>query len=191
MGQVIEFSKQPYRADAKAPLPPSDPINSLDYVRMGEVVKRIVGLTSLRQVIVFTHNIWFATKLLTEFDDSKQDCSYYDVSREGELIGVVSKGSHPRSDSVKNLRGRINVIIQGAEKQTGEVRQALVENAYGLLRSLCEVIVETELLAGVTTRYEPNVRMTVLSQIKVGALQAATEAICPVFEDCCRYMESH
>ena len=50
---------------------------------------------------------------------------------------------------------------------------------------------ETELLAGVTTRYEPNVRMTVLSQIKVGALQAATEAICPVFEDCCRYMESH
>ena len=31
MGQVIEFSKQPYRADAKAPLPPSDPINNLDF----------------------------------------------------------------------------------------------------------------------------------------------------------------
>jgi hypothetical protein len=78
-----------------------------------------------------------------------------------------------------------------AEKQTGELRQVLVEKAYELLRSLCEVIVESELLAGVTTRYQPNVRMTVLPQIKGNVLQAATEVICPVFEDCCRYIASH
>jgi hypothetical protein len=155
------------------------------------VVKRIFGLTDTRQVIVFTHNIWFATKLLSEFEQRKKDCSYYDVSREGDSIGIVSKGTHPRSDTVKNLRTRINNVVQGAEKQVGEVRQALVENAYGLLRSLCEVIVESDLLAGVTTRYEPNVRMTVLGQIKGKELQTATEAICPVFDDCCRYMESH
>lgn len=174
-----------------APVIFDDPINSLDYVRMGEVVKRMVGLTEHRQVIVFTHNIWFATKLLSEFEKRKSDCSYYDVSREGERIGVVSKGTHPRSDSVKNLRARIHTVVQTAEKQAGEVRQALVENAYGILRSLCEVVVESELLAGVTTRYEPNVKMTVLGQIKGEALRAATEAICPVFDDCCRYMESH
>src|SRR5690606_34542374 len=81
--------------------------------------------------------------------------------------------------------------LQLAEKQTGELRQVLVEKAYELLRSLCEVIVEAELLAGVTTRYQPNVRMTVLPQIKGNALQAATEVICPIFEDCCRYIASH
>jgi recombinational DNA repair ATPase RecF len=180
-------------ASLKPPAPVifDDPINSLDYIRMSEVVNRIVSLTAHRQVIVFTHNIWFATELLSRFEERKADCFYYDVSREGDLIGVISKGTHPRSDTVKNLRSRINTMVQGAEKQTGEVRQALVEKGYELLRSLCEVIVETELLAGVTTRYQPNVRMTVLPKIKGEALTAAVEVICPVFEDCCRYIASH
>lgn len=174
-----------------APVVFDDPINSLDYIRMSEVVDRMVRLTQQRQVIVFTHNIWFATELLSRFEKRPADCSYYDVSREGESIGIVSKGTHPRSDTVKNLKGRINHMVQNAEKQTGEVRQALVEKAYELLRSLCEVIVETELLAGVTTRYRPNVQMTMLPQIKGSALRAAIDVILPVFEDCCRYIASH
>jgi hypothetical protein len=66
-----------------------------------------------------------------------------------------------------------------------------MEKGYEHLRTLCEVIVEAELLQKVTTRYEPMVRMTLLPKIKVRALAEARAIICSVFEDCCRYIASH
>jgi len=69
-------------------------------------------------------------------------------------------------DTYSNLRGRINTLIKSAENLTGEIQAAIVEKAYELLRNVCEVIVEQELLQGVTQRYHPNVMMTRLTQHK-------------------------
>jgi hypothetical protein len=174
-----------------APVIFDDPINSLDYKRMGEVVSRIVNLSESRQVIVFTHNIWFATELLASFEKQPQHCSYYDVSRDGVRIGVVSKGTHPRSDTFANLKSRINSLIQTAEKSSGEAQSALIEKAYELVRNICEVVVEKDLLQGVTQRYQPNVMMTRLPEINFAGLQKAVNDIYPIYEDSCRYIGSH
>jgi recombinational DNA repair ATPase RecF len=182
---------------AEASLKPSapvifdDPINSLDYKRLAEVVDRIVALSDTRQVIVFTHNIWFTTELLARFEKRPLDCSYYDVSRDGAKIGIVSKGTHPRSDTVANLRGRINTLIQSAEKSSGEPLAALIEKAYELIRNICEVIVEQDLLQGVTQRYQPNVMMTKLPKINFNGLEGSVGTIYPIYEDSCRYIGSH
>lgn len=191
--KVIALADFLAEATLKPPAPVifDDPINSLDYKRMAEVVGRIVTLSETRQVIVFTHNIWFTTELLARFEKRPQDCSYYDVARDGAKIGIVSKGTHPRSDTFSNLRGRINTLIQSAEKATGETQAALIEKAYELVRNVCEVIVEQELLQGVTQRYQPNVMMTKLPKINFAGLEAAVAAINPIFEDCCRYIGSH
>jgi hypothetical protein len=155
------------------------------------VVTRIVALSDSRQVIVFTHNIWFTTEMLARFEKRPEDCAYYDVTRDDMKIGIVSKGTHPRSDTVSNLRGRINTLVQSAEKASGETQAALIEKAYELVRNICEVIVEQELFQGVTQRYQPNVMMTKLSKINFAGLEAAVSAINPIFEDCCRYIGSH
>ncbi len=191
--KVIALADFLAEASLKPPAPVifDDPINSLDYRRMAEVVNRIVSLSDSRQVIVFTHNIWFTTELLARFEKRPQDCSYFDVARDGTKIGLVSKGTHPRSDTFSSLRGRINVLIQSAEKATGETQAALIEKAYELMRNICEVIVEEDLLQGVTKRYQPNVMMTRLPNINFAGLQAAVAAISPLFEDCCRYIASH
>jgi len=191
--KVIALADFLAEASLKPPAPVifDDPINSLDYKRMAEVVDRIVALSGTRQVIVFTHNIWFTTELLARFEKRPQDCSYYDVSRDGAKIGIVTKGTHPRSDTVANLRGRINVLIQSAERSSGEPQAALIEKAYELIRNICEVIVEQELLQGVTQRYQPNVMMTRLPQINFSCLEGAVAAINPIYEDCCRYIGSH
>jgi hypothetical protein len=89
------------------------------------------------------------------------------------------------------LKGRINGVIQAAESATGETQSALIEKAYELMRNICEVIVEEELLRGVTKRYQPTVRMTVLGNINFSGLEAAVAVINPLFEDCCRYIASH
>ena len=176
-----------------APVIFDDPINSLDYRRMSEVVRRLVKLSLTRQVIVFTHNIWFTIELLAAFDNTQdaQHCSYYDVGRDELKIGIVSKGNHPRSDTYNNLKGRINNLLQEAGKATGEIQAALIEKAYELIRSICEVIVESELLQGVTQRYQPNVMMTRLPNIRFDRLEAAVAAITPIFENCCRNIGSH
>jgi hypothetical protein len=174
-----------------APVIFDDPMTSLDYKRISEVVERLTKLTDERQVVIFTHNIWFVTELLAKFDKRRKDCSYYDVDRDGDRIGIVTKGNHPRVDNFGNLKGRINELIHTATKASGEVREALIEKGYELLRNVCEVIVETELLQGVTRRYQLNVMMTMLPKINCDGLDEAIKAIYPVFEDCCRYIGSH
>ncbi len=177
-----------------APVVFDDPINSLDYIRINEVVDRLTSLSESRQVIVFTHNIWFATALLTKFEKRVGECSYFDVRRDDsnvESVDIVTKSTNPRSDSVKSLTASVNTCFERAAKEDPALKHIWIEKAYEYIRSLCEVIVEQELLAGATRRFEPNVRMTVLTNIKGRALKDAFGVIVPAFEDCCRYMSSH
>ena len=173
-----------------APLVFDDPVNSLDYRRIREVADRVRDLAVDRQVIVFTHNIWFATELLSRFESNQAHCTYYDVNDE-PAKGTIVPGSHPRWDTVKKTTGKINELIQAAKAQQGETREALIERAYSRIRTWCEVVVESELLAGVTQRHQPNVMMTALPNIKVAGLSAATTAILPIFKKACRVIDAH
>ncbi|HMJ05261.1 MAG TPA: AAA family ATPase, partial [Chthoniobacterales bacterium] len=175
-----------------APVVFDDPVNSLDYKRLQYVVDRVVELSATRQVIVFTHNIWFAAEILSRFDKATTgDCTYYGVAEANGSSGIVTRGSHPRWDTVAKLAGRINQLMHGAGTAMGEAQASLVESAYGNIRSWCEVVVEQELLAGVTQRYQPNVAMTKLPHIKPAKFVAARDVILPLFEKACRVMSAH
>ena len=113
------------------------------------------------------------------------------MTAEGDRIGAVARGSHPRTDTFNDRKKRIQHLIDEAKKASGETRQALIEKGYEELRGACEIVVEKDLLKGVTERYRPNVRMTVLHQIRADRLPAAVQGITPVFEKCCRMIASH
>ncbi len=70
--------------------------------------------------------------------------------------------------------------------QQGEARAALVHQGYSHIRSWCELFTEEELLKGVVRRYEANVRMTTLLDIKTDRLAASIAAVAKVFDDACR-----
>jgi len=188
---IADFLAEASLRKTSAPIVFDDPVNSLDYKRLQYVVDRIVSLSATRQVVVFTHNIWFATELLSRFDKATADCTYYGVSDLDGAVGIVNKGSHPRWDTVKQLNGRVNQLLQSAGSVQGEAQTAIVESAYGVIRSWCEVVVEQELLAGVTQRYQPNVAMTKLAQIKPDRFNQAKDVILSTFEKACRMMPGH
>ncbi|GIW41858.1 MAG: hypothetical protein KatS3mg076_2435 [Candidatus Binatia bacterium] len=175
----------------KSPIVFDDPVTSLDHKRLRHVVDRIVELSKERQVIVFTHDIWFAAEILGRFEREPRECVFYDVRTEGVAIGLLARGSHPRTDTFNDRRSRINTLIASAERVAGATRDALIEKAYEELRGACEVVVEKDLLRGVTERYRPNVRMTVLEQIRADRLPAAIARIMPIFEKCCGVIASH
>lgn len=188
---LADFLAEAALPKAGAPIIFDDPVNSLDYKRLEYVVNRIVQLAQAGQVIVFTHNIWFAVELLSYCEKNPDMCTYYDVAATEETVGLVEKGTHPRWDNVKKTSGTINQVIAAAEKASGEVRQALVESGYDWIRAWCEVVVEQELLGGVTQRYQPHVRMTCLPNIKADRLEATIGVILPIFERACRATPAH
>ena len=175
----------------RSPIVFDDPVTSLDHKRLRHVVNRVVELSRHRQVIVFTHDIWFAAELLGCLEREPNECAFYDVTAEDQRIGLVERGSHPRTDTFNDRKRKITTLISEAAKETGETRQALVEKGYEELRGACEIVVEKDLLKGVTERYRPNVRMTVLDQIRADRLPSARRRIVQVFDSCCRFIASH
>lgn len=176
---------------ASSPVIFDDPVNSLDYRRIAEVSSRIASLAEDRQVIVFTHNIWFATELLSRFEKKPTLCSYFSIQDDGPVKGIVSSGTHPRWDTVKKMTGKVNAILQAAKAAEGETREALVEKGYSLVRSWCEVVVEQELLQQVVQRYQPNVMLTKLHAIDGKKVDEAKKIIVPIYEKACRIMDGH
>lgn len=186
---LADFLAEARLAGITAPVSFDDPFSSLDHRRINEVARRIASLAADNQVIVFTHDIFFATTLLSLFEASKR-CAYFQIT-DDDGKGMVTRASGPRWDSLSNLKTNINKTIEAARAVDGEARAALIREGYDWIRSWCEVFAETELLAGVSQRYQPNIRMTTLSSIKASALPAASEVVTRVFEDACRYIPGH
>ncbi len=186
---VADFIAEVRMSDNSVPVIFDDPVSSLDHRRVQEVANRITDLASDHQVVVFTHDIFFATCLLALFEKSDR-CVYYRVTDE-DGKGTVERGTGPRWDTNKNLTANINVSIEEAKQAVGEEREAHIRDAYGWIRSWCEVFVERDVLAQVTERYQPNVRMTNLGRINVSLLEETIRTVTSVFEDACRYIEAH
>lgn len=186
---MADFLAEARLAGITAPVIFDDPVSSLDHRRINEVAQRIASLAETTQVVVFTHDIFFATTLLTLMETTKR-CSYFHITDE-EGKGQITRATGPRWDSLNNLKKNINETIQAARSQQGDARAALVRTGYDWIRAWCEVFTETELLHGVTQRYQPNVRMTNLPKIKAHALPAAIETVNRIFEEACRYIDGH
>lgn len=186
---MADFLAEARLAGITAPVIFDDPVSSLDHRRINEVAQRVTLLAETTQVIVFTHDIFFASTLLALMETTKR-CAYFQITDE-EGKGKITRATGPRWDSLSNIKKNINETIQAATSQDGDARAALVRTGYDWIRAWCEVFTETELLQGVTQRYQPNVRMTNLPKIKADALPAAIETVNRIFEDACRYIDGH
>lgn len=188
---IADFLAEARLAGIAAPVIFDDPVSSLDYRRIDEVAERVAKLSEETQVLVFTHDILFTTKLLSLFEKSKR-CTYLHVSDSDDGgKGQITPASGPRWDSLAKLKGRINTEIQSAQAETGEAQDAHIRVAYSWIRSWCEVFIEQEVLQGVTQRLQPNVAMGSLARIKVDRLADCFSKVSKVFEDACRYTEAH
>lgn len=186
---LADFLAEARLAGITAPIIFDDPVSSLDHRRINEVAQRVARLADDNQVIVFTHDILFATTLLSLFEESKR-CVYFQITDENGK-GQITRASGPRIDSLNAIRRRITDSIQAAKAQEGEVRDALVRMAYSHVRAWCEVFTEEELLKGVTKRYRANVQMTTLPNIDGTKLNEIGPKVTEIFEVACRYIDGH
>lgn len=186
---LADFLAEARLSGVTAPIIFDDPVSSLDHRRINEVAQRIARLAEDNQVIVFTHDILFATTLLNLFEKSKRYIYFQITDENGK--GQVTRASGPRIDTLSAIKKRIAEAIKVAKSQEGEARDALVRMAYSHVRAWCEVFTEEELLKGVTKRYRANVQMTTLPQIDGGKLDEIGPKVTEIFEVACRYIDGH
>jgi recombinational DNA repair ATPase RecF len=188
---IADFLAEVSLRSGSAPVVFDDPVTSFDHRRIREIARRIAALSREHQVIVFTHDIWFTSELLAEFEQRQRDCTYYQLVDDGGIKGIVSRAAHPRLDNVNAVKRRLNAAIQDAAGGTDEDRQHRIDSAYSEVRTWCEIVAETELLKRVTQRHQPNVAMQNLASIRTEGLRTAIDVIYPIWEKANRYTTAH
>lgn len=123
--------------------------------------------------------------------EKSKRCVYFQITDEDGGKGKVTRATGPRWDTLSGIKGKLNSTIEAAKQQDGEARDALVRVGYGWIRSWCEVFTESELLQGVTQRYQPNVGMNRLANINTDKLAEIIPRVTEIFEDACRYIDGH
>lgn len=188
---LADFLAESRMRGTSAPLVFDDPVTSLDYRRLDEVAARIQSLAETHQVIVLTHNIMFASALISSRQSKKLRVKIYEVRDGGDTKGILAPNVEPQFDTPADLAKRINVKMQVIPKTEAIVQDALIKETYDLIRAWCESFVEQELLQNVTQRYRHNIMMTKLSKIDTTRLEAAVTVIEPLFARACDRMTGH
>lgn len=188
---IADFLAESRMRETKAPLVFDDPVTSLDYRRLDEVAARIQQLAETHQVIVLTHNIMFASALISGRQNKRLRTKIYEVRDGGATKGILAPDVEPRLDTAADLAKRINSKLDAVPGAEPVLQDALIKETYDLIRAWCEAFVEQELLQNVTQRYRANIMMTRLTKIDGARLEAAVAVIEPLFARACDRMTGH
>lgn len=148
-----------------------DPVSSLDHRRRWEVAERLAAESKLRQVIVFTHDIYFLAILEQKAAAVGATLSKNYIRRTSNGFGVHSQ--HLPFDVV-GTKARVGLLrqmlveAQQAKKEGDDDRlRMLTTAAYGKLRLAWERCVEEVLLNGVVQRFGEGVSTQKLKAVLV------------------------
>lgn len=165
-----------------------DPVTSLDHLNVERIAKRIAREALTRQVIVFTHNVLFASELERVMDELGGKYAARSIEK------VVSPGVVRESlpfDTMKTgrridfLEKRINPIKTKFENNEEDYKSE-TESFYKDLRRTWERAIEETLLNGIVIRYRRDVKPGNVNGIFIK--DADKQLIADNMHTCSKYM---
>jgi energy-coupling factor transporter ATP-binding protein EcfA2 len=151
---------------ALAPFPSAivldDPVSSLDHKRRERIARRLVEEATKRQVIVFTHDLRFVFDLQNATDTVGGSVNFQTAYATNSDTGRIDEGlpweGMTAEARLKTLRGHLQRA--GALYKADEIREYKrdVKQIYRDLRETWERAVELNLLGGVVTRFNADIR---------------------------------
>jgi energy-coupling factor transporter ATP-binding protein EcfA2 len=148
-----------------------DPVSSLDHRRRERVARRLVLEAAQRQVIVFTHDIYFLCILAEEAEAAGVPITTQSLVRRAEGFGVADpelpfegKNSSKRIGALKAHHQFISKLHEDGEEK--ECRKQTVD-AYFHLRLAWERAVEEVLLRKVVLRFRKGIETQRLAEVVV------------------------
>ena len=146
-----------------------DPVSSLDTERREKVAARLVDVASTRQVIVFTHDLVFASQLQAEAIRAGVTIGTRTLARQESGYGVAEDGFPFEGANCKDRIGQLKAMHQklDAEHRKGNIslHRQLTRDAYTKLRLAWEHGVEEVVLNGVVERFRPSIETNRLAGV--------------------------
>jgi wobble nucleotide-excising tRNase len=178
----------------KAPVVFDDPATSFDHERKEKIAKRIVDESGLRQAIVFTHDLMFASNIhdlvlnnSNSIDSNK--AIFHDMSTEGGRVGIVTENYYPGSVKLENYLPKIQTKITNAEQLSGEEKVDAIKSVYGMLRKAVEKIVEERIFGGIITRWSDHIQL--LNELKATLDKTKLQKARDLHGEFSQYIEAH
>jgi len=149
-----------------------DPVSSLDEERIRKVARRIArAAANGRQIIVFTHNMFFISEIRDAAAEASVDAAHHYVYRSpAPNFGIVANNQLPWE--LKPIKERLGIIttqisnLSNSEIDPEEYKNC-VTRISALLRTSWERAVEEKLLQGVVKRYGRPVATQMLHSVEV------------------------
>lgn len=148
-----------------------DPVSSLDHRRRWEVAERLVKESLTRQVIVFTHDIYFLLILEQKAEEVSASLTKNYIRRTAHGYGVYSEDLPFDVLKTKDRVGRLRQILvdvrNAAKCGDEDLQRQLTTKSYGLLRLAWERCIEEVLLNGAVQRFGEGVSTQRLKGVTV------------------------
>ena len=151
-----------------------DPVSSLDHVWAERVAKRLVEEAKTRQVIVFTHHLYFLYALRDAAFEASPQVPFRSqtIGWRSRRPGVVEEGLPWICSGVRDRIGILDRVLTEAsmhyeEDPSGEPYAHLRSRYIDLLRATWERLVEEDLFKGVVMRFKAEVPTRMLKEVLV------------------------
>lgn len=148
-----------------------DPVSSLDHRRRWHVAKRLAHEALTRQVIVFTHDIYFLCILQQHAVDMGLDLDPQCIRKSAAGFGVQSDrvpfDAMPTTKRIGALRDMLARVTAAKNRGDEESQTRLTRDTYFNLRLAWERAIEEVLLFGTVTRFEEGISTQKLRSVSV------------------------
>lgn len=166
-----------------------DPVNSQDHRRKDRIAARLVFEAKRRQVVIFTHDMVFLTRLI-EFADEDCNLVTHWVERDSQgNPGQVALGDSPAGSPAYRKTGKAEATLSEARAATGSQRHQLIQRGMGELRRTIEEVIPHFLFQEVVRRWNDRVIVTALRKVNWDA--QLVEQIVVTYEELSRHIEGH
>lgn len=168
-----------------------DPVTSLDHDWKERLAKVLVREAEERQVIIFTHDLVFAS-FLADQAKYRSDCDsiFHQLSKINGAAGMVSADDPPASGSYSDKLSDANRLRDEArDGAAGSHQEALIRHGFAHLRAAYELYCENRLFGEVVRRFDDHVRIGALRPRKLTG-EFVGDFI-GSWKNVCRYIPGH
>ena len=170
--------------ELRAPIVFDDPTSSLDSNFEEAFAKRLSELSKERQVIIFTHRLPLLRYTQDEVKQAKVSVKY--IFKRGQVSGEPHKPSLDIENigkSLSELEKSVNELIKSSNNNNYDntIVSSTVKGFYTELRTICERVIEKDLLSNIVVRDREDIRsreikkLTAITEENINTLEKLIE----------------
>ena len=147
----------------KSPIVFDDPVSSLDHNWREKGAHRLVAEASNRQVIIFTHDIFFTTVVMDSAEATDTPLSVRCILRRGDTPGIPAEDIPWKAANVKQsldtLEKEMAQLRKTRESLTSEIYAQAACPIYSKMRATYENAIEQVVFQRIVRRFDAHVRI--------------------------------